>query len=84
VWPDAPCLHGITMQLLESALGGAGLGSRRAPVYLADLASFGGAVITNSRGVAPVGRIDDLVLPVDPGLVKAVTQVYRDIPWDVI
>ena len=32
VWPDAPLLHGITMQLLERALPELGVPSRRAPV----------------------------------------------------
>jgi len=42
IWPDAPALHGITMQLLEQRLPAAGLRSRRAHVRLGDLPSFGG------------------------------------------
>ena len=84
VWPDAPCLEGITMQLLESDAHGTDLKSRRAPIRLADLASFGGAVVTNARGIAPVGRIDDVDLPIDPALVESVARAYRSVPWDVI
>jgi branched-subunit amino acid aminotransferase/4-amino-4-deoxychorismate lyase len=84
IWPDAPCLAGITMQLLEPRLPAAGLPTRRAPVHLADLASVAAAFVTNSRGVAPVGRIDDTTIPVNPSLMKAITEIYESISWDPI
>jgi branched-subunit amino acid aminotransferase/4-amino-4-deoxychorismate lyase len=84
IWPDAPALHGITMQLLEQWLPGAGWRSRRAAVHLADLPSFRGAFVTNSLGVAPVGQVDDLILPVDKELMETVAQVYESVPWDPI
>lgn len=84
VWPDAPALAGITMQVLEARLADAGVGSRRAPVRLADLASFGGCVVTNARGIAPVSRIDDVALPLDEDLFKRVVAVYESAPWDEI
>jgi hypothetical protein len=31
-----------------------------------------------------VGRIDDTILTVDPGLMKTVTEIYKSIPWDSI
>src|SRR5262249_12254885 len=43
VWPAAPALAGITMQLLDRGLAGSGLRSRRAPVRLPDLGSFAAA-----------------------------------------
>lgn len=84
IWPEAPALHGITMQLLEQRLPGAGLPTRRAAVRLADLASFRGAFVTNSLGAAPVGRVDNLALPIDKDLMKTVTRVYESVPWDPI
>jgi branched-subunit amino acid aminotransferase/4-amino-4-deoxychorismate lyase len=84
VWPDAPCLAGITMQLLLPRLPGAGIPTRRAPVHLADVPSIAAAFVTNSHGVAPVGRIDDTAIPVDPDLVKTVTGVYESVDWDPI
>ena len=83
-WPGAPALHGITMQLLEHQLPGAGLPCRRAAVRLADLPSVGAAFVTNSLGPAPVGRVDELAIPIDTELMKAVTQVYESVPWDPI
>lgn len=84
IWPDAPAVHGITMQLLEQWLPGAGWPSRRAAVHLADLPSFRGAFVTNSLGVAPVGQVDDLILPVDKELMETVAQLYDSVPWDPI
>lgn len=82
VWPDGRFLHGITMQLLERALPEAGVPSRRAPVRLADLPSFRGALVTNARGVALVSEIDSLRLATDPARVQAVADVYASLPWD--
>jgi branched-subunit amino acid aminotransferase/4-amino-4-deoxychorismate lyase len=72
------------MQLLEQRLPGAGWPSRRAAVYLADLPSFRAAFVTNSLGIAPVGQVDDLILPVDKELMETVAQVYDSVPWDPI
>ncbi|MEJ3744330.1 aminotransferase class IV [Actinomycetes bacterium KLBMP 9797] len=79
IWPDAPCLGGITMRLLEPRLP-----SRRAPVHLADVPSFAAAFVANSIGVAPVARVDDVDLPVDVDLMKTVADAYDAVPWDPI
>jgi branched-subunit amino acid aminotransferase/4-amino-4-deoxychorismate lyase len=84
VWPDAPALSGITMQLVEPRLAAAGLPSRRATVRLADLPDYRGAFVTNARGIAPVGQIDDLDFGVDTELMGAVAAVYEGVPWDPI
>jgi branched-subunit amino acid aminotransferase/4-amino-4-deoxychorismate lyase len=83
-WPDAPALAGVTMQILERALAERGMPSRRAPVRVSDLGSFAGAFVTNSHGIAPVGQVDDLTLPVDGALMSAVTQAYESVGWDEI
>jgi branched-subunit amino acid aminotransferase/4-amino-4-deoxychorismate lyase len=79
-WPEAPCLAGITMQLLVDA----GLPGRRRPVALADLPSFAGAFVANANGIAPVQRIDDVTLPVDDRLMRTVTERYDASPWELI
>ena len=84
VWPDAPCLAGITMRLLEPRLAGAGLPTRRAPVTLADLSSYTAAFVTNARGIAPVRRIDTTEFAVDAKLMGAVAEVYESVAWDAI
>jgi branched-subunit amino acid aminotransferase/4-amino-4-deoxychorismate lyase len=84
LWPEPPVLLGTTMRLLEPRLAGSGLPSRRGQVRLADLPSFGGVFVTNSRGIAAVGRIDDLPLPVNDGLMTALAQAYESVPWEPI
>ena len=84
VWPDAPALAGITMQLVEPRVAAAGLPTRRAPVRLADLPGYRAAFATNARGIAPVAQIDDLELAVDTELMDAVTAVYQSVTWDPI
>ena len=84
LWPDAPALAGVTMQLLERALAERGVPSRRAPVHVSDLGSFAGAFVTNSHGIAPIGQVDELTLPVDGALMAALTQAYESVGWEPI
>jgi branched-subunit amino acid aminotransferase/4-amino-4-deoxychorismate lyase len=84
IWPDAPALDGITMLLLEQALPAQGVPSRRGPVRIADLESYAAVFVTNSRGVAAVGRVNELELPVSEEFMKTVIQAYESVPWDPI
>lgn len=84
VWPDAPSLTGITMRLVEDGLAERGVPARRGTVRLADLPSFRAVFVTNSSGVAPVGRVDDLSLPADAEFMTALAETYDAVPWDVI
>ena len=84
VWPDAPALRGISMQVLERELSKARVPWLRRSVRLSEVGSFDGAFITNSRGIAQVGRIDDTRLPTDGELVSSVTRLFDAAPWDPI
>jgi branched-subunit amino acid aminotransferase/4-amino-4-deoxychorismate lyase len=84
VWPDAPLLHGITMQLLERTLPGVGVPTRRATVSLADISSFQGAFVTNARGIACVSSVDDMILPDGSARMKTLRDAYASVPWDTI
>ncbi|MET7424712.1 aminotransferase class IV [Dactylosporangium sp. NPDC005555] len=77
VWPDAPALPGIAMQLIEPLLP-----SRRARITLADLPLFRAAFVTNSIGVVAVSAIDEHTFPVDPDLMSTVTGALGAVPWD--
>jgi branched-subunit amino acid aminotransferase/4-amino-4-deoxychorismate lyase len=83
-WPDAPVLHGITMQLLNQRLDGYGLPPRRATIRVPEAGSFAAAFVTNARGIAPVGQIDGMAVPVDAGLMKTLAEAYDSIGWDRI
>jgi branched-subunit amino acid aminotransferase/4-amino-4-deoxychorismate lyase len=84
VWPDAPMLAGITMQVLTARLGEFGLTSRRAEVMLTDVRSFDGAFVTNARGIAAVAAIDETVLPVAADRMAQLIAAYDSAAWDRI
>jgi branched-subunit amino acid aminotransferase/4-amino-4-deoxychorismate lyase len=84
VWPSAPALAGITMQLLERQLPRTGVTSRRARVCVPDVGSFTGAFVTNARGIAAVGQIDSHVLAIDAKLMTTLTDAYQSTNWDPI
>jgi branched-subunit amino acid aminotransferase/4-amino-4-deoxychorismate lyase len=84
IWPSAPALAGITMQLVTQALAGRGIPSRHDTVRIADLASFRSAFVTNSLGVVPVEQVDDQTLPADPEFIRNLASAYESVPWDRI
>lgn len=84
VWPQAPMLLGIGMQVLQRELSAAEVPQQHRRVVLDDLAAFDGAFVTNSRGVAAVRRIDELGIPIEAPLLSRVLDLYARAPWDVI
>ena len=83
VWPDAPQLQGITMQLLEPQLHRGGP-SGRALIRLRDIPHFLAAFVTNARGVAAVQQIDRLQLPVHAKQLQILSDAYASVPLDTI
>ncbi len=84
IWPAAPALRGITMQLVELALAGRGVPSARAHIRVADLSGFAGVFVTNARGIAAVGQVDDQALPADEHFMSVLAESYAAVPWDAI
>lgn len=84
VWPDAPMLHGITMQLLERELAGRGVPSRRSTVRLQDTASLDGAFLCSARGIAAVTAVDHTSLPVESQGLSVLAEAYASVTWDRI
>jgi branched-subunit amino acid aminotransferase/4-amino-4-deoxychorismate lyase len=81
VWPAAPMLAGITMQLLQARVA---LPQRHNPVRIADLGSFEAVFITNSHGVAAVTEVDGRKLPVHSAFTGMLQDSYESVPWDEI
>jgi branched-subunit amino acid aminotransferase/4-amino-4-deoxychorismate lyase len=81
VWPAAPMLAGITMQLVQARLA---LPQRHSPVRIADLGSFEAVFVTNSHGVAAVTEVDGRRLPVDRAFTGMLQDHYESVPWDEI
>ncbi|WP_372409035.1 aminotransferase class IV [Streptomyces luteireticuli] len=84
VWPDAPALDGITMLLLRRELDRTGLRWRQQPVALDEVARFDAAFVSNSLGIAPVSRIDDVRFATGTELLGQLKRLYARVPWDVV
>jgi branched-subunit amino acid aminotransferase/4-amino-4-deoxychorismate lyase len=84
IWPDAPKLAGITMLLLRRQLTAAGIGQAEEPVRVQDLSAYNGMILCNSRGWAPVSRVDDLTMNQDEVFTGIITAAIEDCPWDEI
>ena len=84
VWPEAPSLHGVMMQVLQRELERAHISWRYEPVRIEDVAAFDGAFVTNSRGFASVARIDEIELPTDVALSRTARQLVAAAPYDEI
>jgi len=84
IWPDAPKLDGITMMLLQRQLTAAGIPQAEAPVWVHDLPSYGGMILCNSRGWAPVGRVDDVTMRQDETFTDVVAAAVDGSRWDEI
>jgi branched-subunit amino acid aminotransferase/4-amino-4-deoxychorismate lyase len=82
IWPDAPALHGITMQLLERALADRGMPWSRRPVLLSDLDSFDGAFLSNSHGIVAVGQIDSHRFGESFARTQTLIEMYDAVAWD--
>ncbi|MFD6141448.1 aminotransferase class IV [Promicromonospora sp. NPDC060271] len=77
VWPDAPQLHGIAMQLVEATTP-----STRRVVRRDDVAAFAGAFLVNSIGVVAVASIDEVPLPGPGPLLAGVLERLAAVPWE--
>jgi 4-amino-4-deoxychorismate lyase len=85
VWPDAPQLAGIAMQVLQDALTGIGARWAIEPVRRDDLPGFCGAAATNSTHAArPIASIDDVHFEQTGELTKVLRQAWETVVWDPI
>jgi branched-subunit amino acid aminotransferase/4-amino-4-deoxychorismate lyase len=84
VWPTAPHLRGVTLQVLEERLDAAGIPQVRRPLRPADVPGFDGAFLANSRGTAVISLLDDTPLPTDAELLTRIGELYESAPWDAI
>jgi hypothetical protein len=49
-----------------------------------DLGSYQGMILCNSCGWAPVGRVDDLIIPQDETFTGVIAAAIDGCPWDEI
>jgi branched-subunit amino acid aminotransferase/4-amino-4-deoxychorismate lyase len=81
VWPDAPALRGISMQLLQKGLRERGVQVDSHRVAHADVGAFRSAFLTNcSCAVRPVAEIDGVGFAVDADLAAMLEACYASNP----
>jgi branched-subunit amino acid aminotransferase/4-amino-4-deoxychorismate lyase len=84
IWPDAPKLDGITMLVLRRELMACGIPHTDMIVRVQDLASYDGMILCNSRGWAPVDRVDETLIPASGEFTDAISAAYDKCPRDQI
>jgi 4-amino-4-deoxychorismate lyase len=81
VWPVAPQLHGVSMQLIESGLRHRGIATTSRRVALDDLAGFRSAFLSNCGcPVRPVAAIDGIELAIDAELTRMLDGCHASNP----
>jgi len=81
VWPDGPMLPGIAMLVLRRELS---VAQAITTVRLGDIPSYDGMFLCNSRGWAPVYRVDDVEIPVDATLAEQLAAAYDGAAQDAL
>ena len=77
VWPDAPALRGVSMQLLQKGLRERGMASDSHRIAHADVGAFRSAFLTNcSCAVRPVAGIDGVRFALDAELNATLEACY--------
>jgi len=77
VWPDAPQLTGVSMQLLQAGLARRGIASSMRTVGLDSIDRFRSAFFTNSgTAVRMISRIDDAEFEVDTTLEATLLECH--------
>ncbi|MBL0164815.1 MAG: aminotransferase class IV [Xanthomonadales bacterium] len=85
VWPSAPALPGITLQLLDAGLRERGIESVSRPVFRDQLAGFRSAFMVNSGSVGPlIETIDAQRFEVDDDLLDMLKEAFESQPMEII
>ncbi|SNY54905.1 aminotransferase class IV [Paractinoplanes atraurantiacus] len=83
VWPEAPMLTGVTMQVLRRGLDKLGVPSERRGIT--SLEGLRAAAAANSHCPAqPLASVDNRELPDHAPLTDLLWQAWREVTWDVI
>ncbi|MFJ4919836.1 aminotransferase class IV family protein [Streptomyces sp. NPDC088725] len=80
IWPDADCLEGVTMKLLQKVHA-----HRVGPVTIDDLPSMQAAFATNAAiGLRAIAQINENHLSVDHSIIEILRKEYNGIVGDLI
>ncbi|GGR10398.1 hypothetical protein GCM10010168_29790 [Actinoplanes ianthinogenes] len=83
IWPDAPQLTGITMQVLRLGLKKLGIPDEQRTLTAASLPGMRAAAAANSRCPAqPIATIGETTLPDSAEFAALLREAWRAMPWD--
>ncbi|MGW5878956.1 aminotransferase class IV family protein [Nocardiopsis terrae] len=84
VWPQAPCLPGVTMRLVSQVAERLGVPVSTRPLAAVAATRMAGAFVTNATtGVRPVASVDGVHLP-RPELLDELSRAYRELPGELL
>ncbi|MGH3987852.1 MAG: aminotransferase class IV, partial [Pseudonocardiaceae bacterium] len=82
VWPQADCLAGVTMRLINQSRG---QHATTAPVTLGQLADVDAAFATNAVvGIRPISAIDGIQWPDEHPAVDVLRDEYAALPAELL
>lgn len=85
VWPNAPALNGVSMQLLQQGLRERGVASESRRIARAHIGTYRLAFLTNSScPVRPIATIDDVEYDLNYNLVAMLEECYAACGWHAI
>lgn len=85
VWPAAPALPGISMQLLTQRFEAAGIPVETVDVRLHQLRGFRSAFFSNAAvALQPIGQIDDVAFAPDPEFYQLLDNAWSEVPWEPV
>jgi branched-subunit amino acid aminotransferase/4-amino-4-deoxychorismate lyase len=85
VWPEAPALPGVAMQLIERGLRVCGVASARRRITLADVGAFRSAFLSNGTcAMQPLAAIGDVAFAADADLAALLERALATEPWQAL
>jgi branched-subunit amino acid aminotransferase/4-amino-4-deoxychorismate lyase len=85
VWPQAPMLAGITMQVLRRTLADLDIPDTTRPIPISEAAGLQGAAAANSHlPDQAIQQIDKIDFPAYGHLTALLRRAWEEVPWQVI
>lgn len=84
IWPAADALCGITWQLLNQLVRAQEISTSFRPIHLHEVPGFDAAFTTNSHGITPVRRIDEVEISLENETLQRISSLYEAEPFQPI
>ncbi|KUL33019.1 aminotransferase class IV [Actinoplanes awajinensis] len=82
IWPDAPMLTGVTIQVLRRGLAKLGVPAEHRVLTTASLAGLSAAAANSHCPAQPIAAVDGTDLAAHEPLTGLLWRAWREVPWD--